>query len=156
MDFLIKNQKKILKMSAKIDNWSHSDSLCSLLAKIYEADSGYLEPQFEKMNLHKNPWYRRISMVSLFYYSQSRKTFPSYSLAEKFVLRNISDGHYYVQKAVGWTLRELYNVYPEKTLSFVKKNIGKISSVAWVATSEKWPKNIKAEYSQLRKMKKSS
>jgi 3-methyladenine DNA glycosylase AlkD len=146
-------QKKIIALSRTIDNWAHADALCSLLAQIYEYDSSYLNGVFTKWNSHKNSWYRRMSMVSLFYYSRSRKKLPSYALAEKMVKTNLLYPEYYVQKGVGWTIREMYNVYPEKTVQFIHKNISNISSVAWVATSEKLPLKQKKSLLALRKRK---
>ena len=50
---------------------------------------------------------------------------------------------YYLQKAVGWTLRECYNVYPAETTDFITKNLSNIHSDAWYAASEKMPKALK-------------
>ncbi len=153
IEFLYQHQKEILHFSKRIDNWAHSDSLCCLLAKIFEYDSAYLLKEFTKFNQHKNLWLRRISMVSLFYYSSQRKKQPPFKLAQKFIENNILDKEYYVQKAIGWTLREMYNVYPKQALLFISKNILSISSVAWVAASEKLPTPTKQKLLLIRRKK---
>lgn len=142
-EFLISRQKDLVKWATLIDNWAHSDSLSDIFARIYEVDSAYLQKTFLKWNTHKNGWLRRQSMVSLFYYSYSRKKQPSYIVAEKSVFNNLLHSDYYVQKGVGWTLREMHNVYPEKTFKFLEKNIKSISSIAWVAATEKLPSEKK-------------
>ncbi len=138
-EFLLDHQKELILWSAQVDNWAHSDGMSAMLARIFEKDYSYLKKIFEEWNTHQHSWYRRLSMVSLFYYSNSRKKYPDYKLAEKFVSRNLSYPEYYVQKGVGWTLREMHNVYPKPTFSFLQKNIKNVSSIAWVAATEKLP-----------------
>lgn len=150
---LLKIGKKLLTWSKIIDNWAHSDSLCSTYAKIFELDPNLFMSTYQKWNTHSNPWFRRISMVGLLYYSRSRKKVPEFKFVSEFVENNLRHNHYYVQKAVGWTLRELYNVYPTETLSFLTKNILNISSVAWVASSEKLDIKTKKQLLILRRSK---
>jgi 3-methyladenine DNA glycosylase AlkD len=45
--------------------------------------------------------------------------------------------HYYVQKGVGWTLREISNIYPNEAFAYLEANIGRISAVAFTAATEK-------------------
>jgi 3-methyladenine DNA glycosylase AlkD len=143
LDFLVSKQTDLVKWAKLVDNWAHSDSLCSFLAKIYDIDSKYLHSIFEEWSTHDHTWYRRISMVSLFYYSRQRVNQPKYKVAEKYIKANLDHPDYYVQKGVGWTLREMYNVYPQLTLTFIDKNVKKLSAVAWVAATEKLPKTTK-------------
>jgi 3-methyladenine DNA glycosylase AlkD len=156
-EFLVQNQKQIFKWVSEIDNWAHSDAYCSAIARIFEYDQKNALPVYLKWNKHKNSWLRRCSMVGTFYYSYHRNTQPSFELAKKLVAPHFKAEEYYVQKAVGWTIREMYNVYPEKTLQFIQKNNHQLSSIAWVAASEKLPAKIKQplllERKQLRRHK---
>lgn len=135
----------------EVDNWAHSDSLSGCYARIFEHSPGSLLNVFKNWNRHKNPWLRRISMVSLMYYSRQRKKLPRWNLIKSFVSPHLKAKEHYVQKAVGWTLRESYNVYPQQTVQYVDSNIDKISSVAWVATSEKMPPKLKNKLLKKRK-----
>ena len=54
---------------------------------------------------------------------------------------------------MGWTLREMYNVYPKQTYAYVQKNIKRISPAAWYATGEKMTVKEKAALLKLRKAK---
>jgi 3-methyladenine DNA glycosylase AlkD len=154
-DFLVKNQKQILNWVTEIDNWAHSDAYCSAIARIFEFDQKNALPTYLKWNKHKNPWLRRCSMVGTFYYSYHRDTQPTFRLAKKLVAPHFTAEEYYVQKAVGWTIREMFNVYPEKAVQFIKQNNFQLSPIAWVAASEKLPAKIKqlllAERKKLRK-----
>jgi 3-methyladenine DNA glycosylase AlkD len=151
LEFLIAKQTDLVKWAKLVDNWAHSDGLCGFLARIYDADSKYLHSIFTEWHIHNNTWYRRISMVSLFYYSRSRVNQPKYNVAEKYIKANLDHPDYYVQKGVGWTLREMYNVYPQLTLPFIEKHVKDLSSVAWVAATEKLPKTTKNNLMRIRK-----
>ncbi len=143
VEMLLKNQKEILSWAGEIDNWAHSDSYCSTLSKLFEADQRSLLPAYLKWNSHNNSWLRRCSMVGTFYYSRSRKVQPSFKLAKQLVDPHFKAKEYYVQKAVGWTIREMYNVYPSETIGYIENNLHQISPIAWVAASEKLPVKIK-------------
>jgi 3-methyladenine DNA glycosylase AlkD len=151
LEMLIKNKKEVLSWISEIDNWAHSDSYCSILAKLFEADQKGFLPTYIKWNKHQNPWYRRCSMVGTFYYSRSRKTHPSFKLAKQLVSPHLNAKEYYVQKAVGWTIREMYNVYPPETIKYIHNNIQEITPIAWVAASEKLPATVKKNLLQKRK-----
>lgn len=142
-DQLVQLGKPALKWAEKIDNWAHSDGLCGVYARIFEKSPKLFMPTYEKWNKHKNPWFRRCSMVGLFYYSRSRKSHPSFQLAKRFIETHFEAPEYYVQKGVGWTIREMYNVYPSETIKLIDNNIHRITSIAWVAASEKLPKKTK-------------
>lgn len=142
-EFILKNFIRISKWAAEIDNWALSDGFCGILSSAFEFDQKKLLPTYIKWNKHKNPWLRRISMVGLFYYSRSRKIQPTFNLAIKMIQPHLSAEEYYVQKAVGWALRECYNVYPVQTTDFITKNLSNIHSDAWYAASEKMPLVLK-------------
>lgn len=150
---LVKLAKPLLRWSSVIDNWAHSDSLCGTYSRIFEVAPKQHLGQYKKWNRHQNPWLRRISMISLMYYSRLRETHPSFQQARDFVVPHLNAKEYYVQKAVGWTLREMYNVYPKQTLALMQKNIRQISSIAWVAASEKLKPADKKKLLAQRKLK---
>ncbi len=142
-EFILKNFAKISKWATEIDNWALSDGYCGILARAFEADQKKLLPTYLKWNKHKNPWHRRISLVGLFYYSRGRKIHPTFKLTIQMIKPHLQAPEYYLQKAVGWTLRECYNVYPAETTDFITKNLSNIHSDAWYAASEKMPKALK-------------
>lgn len=144
-EFLKKEVKSLVKWSLIINNWAHSDGYCSTMAKLFDYDQAALLPTYLKWNQHQNPWLRRCSMVGTFYYSRCRHNQPSFSLAKKLVAPHFKAPEYYVQKAVGWTIREMYNVYPAETIQFIDNNLYQITPVAWVAASEKLPEKIKTK-----------
>jgi 3-methyladenine DNA glycosylase AlkD len=154
-EFVLKNIKKILTWAGEIDNWALSDGYCATLARAFEADQKALLPTYKKWNKHKNPWLRRISMVGLFYYARARKVHPTFELTVALVQPHLAANEYYVQKAIGWTLREAYNVYTRQTTAFIVENLSKIDSRAWYAASEKMPLKLKQKLVQKRRKNRS-
>jgi|GEM_PF-1111178 len=143
IEFLIKNHKKILSWASEVDNWAHADSLCSIYARMMDYSPSKLLPTYRKWNAHENSWLRRCSMVGTFYYSRLRARQPRFVLVKKLVEPHFMAPEYYVQKGIGWTIREMYNVYPSETLKYIENKLPQISSVAWVAASEKLPVRVK-------------
>lgn len=128
-----------------LENWAHSDVYSDCLSRILEANPKLVMPTLEKWNTSTNPWKRRQSLVSLFYYQSIREKYPTKTKVFKFLKNLIEDEHYYVQKGVGWTLRESIQAYPKETYQFVEKHLEKLSSIAFTTVMEKVPsikKNI--------------
>lgn len=127
----------------RIDNWAHSDVLSGMIARLLEAHPKEILPTLEEWSKSENPWMRRASIVGLIYYAGAREKFPPFSVLKKLVERQIEVDHHYVQRGVGWTLREMYTAYPEKTAEYLKKNAPRLSAIAFSAAVEKVPRAIK-------------
>jgi len=127
----------------RCDNWAHSDGLSSIYARALEETPDIVLPVLQSWNRSDNPWKRRQSVVSLLYYSRARKKTQTFEVMIKLVEALLNDNDYYVQKGLGWTLRELYNRFQDKTLTFISKNISVISPAAWQASTEKLPATTK-------------
>lgn len=143
---------QIFGWSSEIDNWALSDGLCSIYARILEEKPSIILPTLKKWNKSSKPWLQRISLISLFYYTRQRKKYPRFNLVVSFIKPHFKSNDYFVQKAVGWTLRELYNAYPNQALAFLGNNLEKITSVAWYAASEKLKPAVKSRLLKKRKL----
>ena len=121
------------------DNWAHSDSLSKLYTKLLESEKyGKLFLKtLVKWNSDVSLWKRRQSLVSLYYYARSKKVVLPYAVTEKLIHNLLDDKEYFVQKGLGWTLRESFNVYPKETFAYVSRHANKISSIAFSAAVEK-------------------
>ncbi len=152
---LVHFAKRITSWADQIDNWAESDTLCGIFARIFEISPKLLIPTYKNWSLHKNPWLRRCSMVGIFYYARLRRKHCSFRYAISMVKPHLGAPEYYVQKGVGWTVREIYSVYPLETIKFIKDNLKKIRPDAWYACSEKLPLNLKNKLvSERRKQRK--
>ena len=128
--------------SKRIDNWAHSDALSDIYADLLDRHRELYET-FQKWNDHKEPWKRRLSLTSLLYYSSMRKNPLPASKILPLVTPRINDAHFYVQRAVGWTLRECGDLYQRPTETFIKKHVTDLSSIAFTTAVEKWRKTKK-------------
>lgn len=147
-------QLKVLPKWVKhVDNWAHSDGLSKYLSKLVEQEStkDQILSILKKWNRSKNLWERRQSLVSLFYYARTKKSHVSFDIVKDFITTLLTDKEYYVQKAVGWTLRESYNVYPTQTYKFIEEHIKQISPTAFTTCLEKMSEKQKQVLKQKRK-----
>jgi 3-methyladenine DNA glycosylase AlkD len=135
----------------KIDNWGHSDMLSGIYAWLLEQDEEMVYPQLVKWNSSRNPWERRQSLVSIFEYSSKRSGLVAVNKVLILVSSLLHDDHKFVQKAVGWTLREAGNVYPAETWQFLVKHHKELSAIAYSAAIEKRTPKEKEELKAMRK-----
>jgi 3-methyladenine DNA glycosylase AlkD len=153
----LKTQLNTLPLWVKyVDNWAHSDSLSKYLTRLLEHPNSQeqLLQILKKWNASKNLWERRQSVIALYYYARTKKQHISFNLSIEFIAPLLTDKEYFVQKAVGWTLRESYNVYPMPTYLFIEENIKAISSTAFTTCLEKMSETEKEKLKLKRKIKK--
>ncbi len=134
-----------------IDSWDTSDNLSSVFSRILEYADHKVYPQLKAWNKSHNPWERRQSIVSLLYYSSARKTVLPHHEILSLVESLIEDPDKFVQKGVGWTLRECHSAHPAATKQFVRKHATRISAIAFSAAAEKWPPEFLHEIKTRRK-----
>jgi 3-methyladenine DNA glycosylase AlkD len=135
----------------KIDNWGHSDMLSGIYSWLMEQEEDLIYPQLLKWNTSKNPWERRQSLVSIFEYSSKRKKVLPVNKVLPLVEKLLDDKDKFVQKGVGWCLRECGNVYPKETGKFLLDHHGALSSIAFSAATEKIKAADKEKLKDLRK-----
>lgn len=148
-----KLQQKVLPLWVKhVDNWAHSDNLSKFLSRLVELPETQknMLSYINKWNRSKNLWERRQSLVSLFYYARTRKQHLPFGYVIGLVKELLDDKEYFVQKAVGWTLRESYNVYPKETYTFLSEHIASLSPYAFTASTEKMNAKDKAALKEKR------
>lgn len=110
-DFLT-NEKRI----SKFKTWDHVDEACShTLGEILVSNIN-LNSELKKMAESRNPWERRISIVSQYPSIKKGKIQFTILLAEKLVY----DEDIYVQKAAGWMLREAGKKNPIQLKEFIQ------------------------------------
>ena len=136
---------------ARLDNWAHSDILSDLFSRMLEKDFKKISPILSKWNKSKNPWMRRQSIVSLFYYQKLRTKKPPLNYVLKMISPLLKDRDYYVQKGVGWTLREAIQAYPKEVGKFIDQFVNDLSPIAFTTVCEKISKERVFQYKLIRK-----
>jgi 3-methyladenine DNA glycosylase AlkD len=143
----------IVKWQDSVDDWG----LCDALAKIYTKVLVVLPVEvyrvLQQWNKDADLWKRRQSVVSLLYYSRTKKAYLSSPKIEALMAALLKDKEYYVQKGLGWALRELRNVYPEKAYAYLTRHIRDISPIAFTIAIEKMAETKKKALKALRKRK---
>lgn len=135
----------------KIDNWAHSDMLTQHFAYLLELSPTLIYKELIKWNKSDNPWYRRQSVLSLLGYARFREVKPDFEKIITLIKPLLGDENYYVQKGVGWCLRETGIVYPQPTLQFLLEYHSYISPTAFSTATEKLAGNEKEKLKLLRK-----
>ncbi|GEM_PF-5856962 len=162
IEFLQNKKFHLENFQEKVDNWVLSDMLSSIFSKILEFEYQNFDEKIfenknsffhilENWNKSNSPWKIRQSLVSLLYYSESRKKFLSYEILISFVLPHLNFSHYYLQKGIGWIIREIFNLYPKETFLFLQNFAKEISSTAWFASTEKLSTSQKSLLMKIRK-----
>ena len=136
-----------------VRDWGHCDALAKLYTKILEIIPEKVVTILKRWNLSSNQWKRRQSVVSLLYFSRTKKQFLPFKEIIISVDYLLDDKEYYVQKGVGWTLKELYQVYPKPTFEYLKQNVRKIKPAAFTHAIEKLTSKEKQELKRQRKQK---
>lgn len=121
----------------KIENWEHADNYCKIISDLHERFPEKIYPVLKQWNKSKNMWTRRCSVVSLFFYSAHRLKQPSFQKIITLVEPLIGNKHPYLHKAVGWTLRESYNIYPKQTYAFLEKYVRDLAPDTFSYATEK-------------------
>lgn len=151
LEEIVNHQEILLSWIDRVDNWALSDELSSLYAKLLEAKPKSMLPHFKKWNKSDKPWEARQSIVGLQFYSRFREKVQPYSLISKFISNLMDHEHFYVQRGVGWALRECWNVYPKETLKLIESEVKRIPPAGWTAATEKLPKSVKARLVEKRR-----
>lgn len=157
--FYYRNHKQVLgkyewevmkKWIERVENWEHADALSHLYSLLLERFPDRVLPTLKKWNASKKPWKQRVSIVSLIYYASPKRKAPPVKLVLEMVEPLIASKDAYVRKAVGWTLRESFKLYPKETYAFLKKHIRELSTVSFSYATEKVTKEQKVELKRMR------
>lgn len=128
--FLLQNYKKDMNMDMwkflmhgdkprieKAKSWDHIDDISShITGVIFLNNSATLQHEIKNLSQSRNPWMRRLSIVSQYPSIKKGKIQLTILLAEKLCY----DEDIYVQKGTGWMLRECGKKNPIQVQEFIK------------------------------------
>ncbi len=141
----------VLRWLPRVDNWGHSDGFSKLIARAMEQHPELVYPQLKAWNQSSNPWERRQSIVGLLDYAKLRRRYPTAEQMLQLLTPLLKDPHPYVQKGLGWTLREFGQIYPKEHRDFLETHITILSAIAFSAATEKILPEFKAALKLRRK-----
>lgn len=134
----------------RVDNWAHSDELSHAYAVLLEQEQKRIFSMLKKWNRDSDPWKRRQSLVVLI--RRRNKHTLAFEEMIPLIERLVSDDDYFVQKAVGWALRDIALVFPELTETWVEAHVAELSSPAFATASERTHPTLKEAWKEVRRM----
>ncbi|MBI5794062.1 DNA alkylation repair protein [Candidatus Uhrbacteria bacterium] len=138
----------------RVENWEHADALCQLYSIFFERCPKLVLPTLRQWNRSINPWKRRASIVSTIYYASKRRTAPSRKTVLSLIEPLLSDKNPYVQKAVGWQLREAFKLWPREILAFLESYVLDLCAISFSYATERLSRHDKDALKQRRKQRK--
>ncbi len=133
-------KQEVDKIRGWIDHctcWEHSDDLSKIFADVVERNPDWMLTTLERWNRSGNPWKRRQSVVALVEYASKRTRFLPCDFMIGQVEALLDDTDYYVQKGVGWAIREIGHAYPGETSAFLERSAHRLSPQAWTGATKK-------------------
>jgi 3-methyladenine DNA glycosylase AlkD len=124
--------KFLLKRIEKVKTWDHVDELSSHILGIILEEDIRLMSEIKELSKSRNPWLRRISIVSTLPSIRKNKLDLTFRLAEELAY----DNDIYVQKGTGWMLREAGKKNRITTREFILMHIN-MKSTAFSYATEK-------------------
>ncbi len=97
--------------------WDTVDILDRVVGSLV-ADHTELEEVILKWSLSDNIWLRRVAID----HQLLRKEKTDVQLMEKILLNNLNQSEFFINKAIGWALRDYSKTNPEWVESFIEKN----------------------------------
>ncbi|MCA9906301.1 MAG: DNA alkylation repair protein [Anaerolineae bacterium] len=135
----------------RTENWATSDQLSSIYAYVLPRFPMQVRQQLAAWNQQSdNQWLRRISLVSLIRYTGKKAVYLPPADVLPPVANCLDDKRYYVQKAVGWVLREMRRAYPDEVDEFLVRNATRLSADAFRRAVSRHPKEQKQRLLALR------
>lgn len=124
--------------SERIENWAHSDSLASIYSYLLAQNFDEVYKVLQTWNKAENQWLRRLSMVSLIHYSGKKAVFLPLDKVLPMLENCLDDERPYVQKAIGWVLREANYVYHSEISAFIEQHLADLRGIAFSAATERF------------------
>jgi 3-methyladenine DNA glycosylase AlkD len=127
----------LVNWSERVENWDHSDQLARIYSFLLPQRPAEVYDTLLLWSNSTNQWLRRLSLVSLIHYTGKNAVFLPPEKVLPIVDNCLEDNRYYVQKAIGWVLREMGHVYTNEIYDHLKDNALKIPSLAFSVAIER-------------------
>lgn len=143
---------RLVKWQQRIDNWAHSDELAHAFAFQLQVQEKEVSDLLSLYNRSSNHWDRRQSLVVPIRINRKDGKQLPWPLLESWLLNLLDDPDYFVQKGVGWCLRDLARNYPDEVYRFTDKHVTRLTVPAFATASEKVDSSLKERWKAERKM----
>ena len=116
--YLTKDDLPKLERLVVIKSWWDTVDILDRVVGSLVANHPKLEEVLLKWSLSDNIWLRRVAID----HQLLRKEKTNVQLMEKILLNNLDQTEFFINKAIGWALRDYSKTNPEWVASFIEKN----------------------------------
>ena len=116
--YLTKNDLPKLERLVVTKSWWDTVDILDRVVGSLVANHPELEEVLLKWSLSDNIWLRRVAID----HQLLRKEKTDVQLMEKILLNNLDQPEFFINKAIGWALRDYSKTNPEWVSSFIEKN----------------------------------
>ena len=105
--------------------WDTVDLLAKVIGSLVIRIEGYDQIMLE-WSKDSNIWLKRVAIL----YQLSLKDKVDEIILDKVLVNNLSDSEFFINKAIGWALRDYSKYNPEWVREFIKKNKDNMASLS--------------------------
>lgn len=98
--------------------WDSVDSIAPLVGELARKYPELVEENINHWSKHDNSWLRRASILFQLKY----KNETNEALLYEYMVKNADSKEFFIQKAIGWALREYSKTNPESVQAFIEGN----------------------------------
>lgn len=117
--------QKIRKLIIEKSWWETVDSLDAAAGAIV-LKYPYLKEEMRRWSISENIWLRRASID----FQQRYKEKTDVALLEEIICNNFGTNEFFVNKAIGWSLRDYSKINPEWVHSFLERHKDSLSTLS--------------------------
>ncbi|WP_195465114.1 DNA alkylation repair protein [Faecalispora jeddahensis] len=116
---------KVRELITEKSWWETVDSLDSVAGTIV-LNYPYLKEKMRKWSISENIWLRRVAID----FQQKYKEKTDSNLLEEIICNNLGTNEFFIDKAIGWSLRDYSKVNPEWVRIFLERHKGVLSNLS--------------------------
>ena len=133
LEYLLKHRKQLrptdldnLKRLITEKSWGETvDTIDVLVGNLVLQDSRLIETMLE-WAVSDNIWLRRVAID----YQQEYKDVTNVDILERIIVANLGSDEFFINKAIGWSLRDYSKTNPEWVTHFIEKYGAKMNSLS--------------------------
>ncbi len=106
--------------------WENTDGFQSFVRKWFKANPEAIRPFIESKYKDDNMWIRRLAIIA----QLGLKEQTDFTIMKRAIRYNFSYDEFFIQKAIGWALRDYSKSNQKAVTEFIEKYNDKLSNLA--------------------------
>lgn len=106
--------------------WENTDGFQSFLKKWFRDNPDYIRPFVLEFYKDENLWMRRLAIIA----QLGMKDMTDFTVMKRAIRYNLKYDEFFIQKAIGWALRDYSKVNPKEVSKFIDDYELKMSNLA--------------------------